>query len=70
MSDAAALLTAEEVAKRLRVSPVSIYRWGKAGVLPSVTIGGVVRFRTADIDAIVSGEKPAPVEPDPKAAAS
>jgi excisionase family DNA binding protein len=54
------LLTAPEVAERARVSVRTVWRWKADGVLPSVQIGDVVRFRRVDVDALLT--------PAPKAA--
>ncbi len=57
------LLTVTEVAHRFRVNPVTVYRWERDGTLEGIRVGGVVRFRAADIDAILN-----PL-PDPEPAA-
>ncbi len=38
------LLTAEALAEILNVAEVSVYRWSKKGLLPSVKIGTALRF--------------------------
>lgn len=38
LSDLPDLLTVREVAQLLRVSPLTIKRWGKAGKLPAIRI--------------------------------
>lgn len=43
------LLTAEEVAKILRVKPQTIYEWAKRGILPSIRLGRLTRFRKSDM---------------------
>ncbi len=43
------LLEADEVAQALRVTRWSIYRWAKAGVIPSGRAGRVVRFELARV---------------------
>lgn len=55
------LLTAAEVAARLRVTVQSVYRWAKPDedgkiVLPAVNVGGIVRFRADDVDALLRSE--------------
>ena len=46
------LLTARDVAERLRVDAKTVRRWRESGRLPpAIEIGGVVRWRTQDIDA-------------------
>lgn len=59
MSDLHDLLTPAEVASRLRVSRASVSRWAKDGVLKPIRVGGTLRFRRADVEALL-----APVEPD------
>jgi excisionase family DNA binding protein len=48
--DPRALLTAEEVAERLRVTKCWIYAEVRAGRLPHVRLGRYVRFRVGAID--------------------
>ena len=50
-------LTIGEVAERLKVSPSWIYKKCKAGIIPHVRIGGMVRFVDRDIDAWVTAHK-------------
>jgi excisionase family DNA binding protein len=49
----APLITAEEVATLLKVSPKSIYRWAKDGLLPAFREGRLVRFLESDVEAFV-----------------
>lgn len=51
MSESPELLKAQEVAKRLRVSIATVYRFARDGTLPSVRVGTVVRFPSDAIDA-------------------
>lgn len=52
------LLTIEEAARLLRVSPVTIWRMVKSGELPAVRVGKkVMRIRKADLAAVIT---PAP----------
>jgi excisionase family DNA binding protein len=45
-------LTAGEVARRLHVSPKTVNRWAKGGLINSlVTLGGHRRFHRDDVDA-------------------
>ena len=48
------ILTVPEVAKRAKVSARTVWRWEKEGVLPSVRVGGLVRFRASDVDALMT----------------
>lgn len=59
------LLTASEVAPLFRVTLPTIYRWAEDGTIPSVRVGGVVRFHRSDIEALLA---PATGDPEPKAA--
>ncbi len=56
MSERLPLLTATEVAARLNVSKALVYRWAREAVVPSVVIGGIVRFRPEDVDALIARE--------------
>ena len=47
-----ALLTADEVAERWKVEPSTVYRWAREGVVPSVRIGGIVRFPARELEAM------------------
>lgn len=51
-----ATLTAGEFAETLQVEESTIYRWARDGVVPSIRIGGVVRFRTQDVEALLRGD--------------
>lgn len=60
MSEASDLMTAAEIAKRLRVSVQTVYRWGEDGTLPgALRVGGVVRFRRADFERLLRDGAPA-----------
>ena len=43
------LLPPEAVARLLACSPKSVYAWAARGLLPSVRLGRLVRFRPADV---------------------
>ena len=43
------LLRPEAVAQLLACSPKTVYAWAASGLLPSVRLGRLVRFRPADI---------------------
>lgn len=56
--DSAKLLTAEEVAERLRVKPATVYQAAADGRLPSIrlwegTRRALVRFRLDDIERVL-----------------
>lgn len=44
------LMTAEEVADRLRVNLGWVYRAARLGQIPAVRVGRYVRFAKADVD--------------------
>ncbi len=50
------LLTADELARVLRVGRTTVYRWAKEGRLPSVKIGKTVRFNRLEIEKIIHGD--------------
>jgi excisionase family DNA binding protein len=50
------LLTVEEAAAALRVSPQFVYRHAHDGDLPSVSVGRAVRIRVSTVRAIIEGE--------------
>jgi excisionase family DNA binding protein len=43
------LLRPEDVADLLACSPKTVYAWATRGVLPSVRLGRMVRFRAQDV---------------------
>jgi excisionase family DNA binding protein len=47
------LVTAEEIAALLKVSPKSIYRWASEGRLPAFREGRLIRFLGSDVEAFV-----------------
>ena len=47
------LVPQDRVAENLHVSPHTLWRWGKQGVLHPVKIGGGVYYRQAEIEAIL-----------------
>ena len=48
------LLTVRQTMELLGVTRSTIYRWEQSGILTAVRIGGVVRFRRADLDRLMS----------------
>jgi excisionase family DNA binding protein len=53
-----ALLSAAEVAVRLKVKAPYVYRLGRDGHLPRVVLpGDVVRFHPDDVDAFIDGKR-------------
>ena len=59
-STSARLLRAKEVAQILGVDPSTVRELVASGDLPSVRFGaqGWHRFRPADVEALIAGEKP------------
>lgn len=57
------LLTPREVAAMFRVDPKTVTRWAQAGKLASVrTLGGHRRYRAADVESLLAGERPRATE--------
>lgn len=63
------LMTMSEVAKVFRVSPSTVHRWGRDGVLPAIVRGGVVRFRRQDIEEALTPTQRATDDEEPHAEA-
>lgn len=55
-TELAQLLTVEEAAAALRVSPQFIYRHAHDGDLPSVSVGKSVRIKVSTVRAIIEGD--------------
>ena len=54
------LLTAEELAERIRVRPSTIRIWAREGLIPAVKIGAkILRFDMDDVLESVKGREPA-----------
>jgi excisionase family DNA binding protein len=52
------ILTVNEVASYLKVSPTTVRKLAKAGKLPYFKIGGSVRFSRRQMAAILKGKEP------------
>lgn len=50
-------LTVPEVAARLRVTAMTIYRWIEDGRLPAMQIGKHYRIRTGDLDEMLDSSR-------------
>lgn len=60
-----ALIDAREAARRLGVSPSTVRRWAYEGSIPVVRLpSGRMRFRLADIQALLEPTPSAPSTPD------
>ena len=47
------MLKVTEVTEKLRVSRSALYRWEESGYLRPVRIGGRVRYRLSDVEAVI-----------------
>jgi excisionase family DNA binding protein len=47
------LLTVKETARLFRVTRKTLERWEAAGILAPTRVGGIVRYRSQDIDALL-----------------
>jgi excisionase family DNA binding protein len=59
------LLNSKELAEYLSLSEKQVWRLKEAGILPSIRLGGAVRFRLSDIDRALNenqGPGKSPVE--------
>lgn len=52
------ILTAEEVAKYLRVHPYTVKRLARAGKIPGFKVGGQWRFQKEAIDKLINNLNP------------
>ena len=50
------LLTVDEVALALRVSPATVYRWASVGTVPVSKVGGVLRIRVDEVERLIGLE--------------
>lgn len=57
------LLTPKDIAAQFGVAPATVYRWIKAGQVPSVRVGRTVRVKRTDLDRILNPD----LEPPPAA---
>jgi len=51
------LLSADQVAQRLKVNKATLWRWGKTGYLTGIKFGAKVRYRESDVKRIESSER-------------
>lgn len=51
------ILIIHDVAKRMNTSKSWVYRKAKAGIIPHVRIGGMIRFIEKDIEAWINAHK-------------
>jgi PTS system nitrogen regulatory IIA component len=55
--DISAIMTAEDVAKYLKITPATVYRLAQKGELPGAKIGRVWRFRKEAIDNLLQEQE-------------
>jgi excisionase family DNA binding protein len=55
--DANIIMTAEDVAKYLKITPATVYRLAQKGELPGAKIGRVWRFRKEAIDNLLQEQE-------------
>ena len=58
------ILTIKEVAEYLKVTERTLYRLAQEGKIPAFKVGASWRFKRADIDAWIEGQKPNTTERD------
>ena len=64
-------MTADEVAEALRIDPETVRRWAREGRLRTVPMPGrALRFRRADVEELLTTDKPAVVRADVEPAES
>jgi excisionase family DNA binding protein len=51
------LLTVKEVAGRLGLKPVSVYKLCSTGALPFIRLGGAIRMAEADVAQLVAARR-------------
>ena len=51
------LLTVDEAAERLKVTPAAVYLWIKEKALPTVRAGSLIRIRTSELNAWLDRER-------------
>jgi excisionase family DNA binding protein len=52
------LLVVREVADLLRISPGTIVKYAKKGIIPGKKVGTVWRFQRAEIEKLIPGKAP------------
>jgi PTS system nitrogen regulatory IIA component len=55
--DISGIMTAEDVAKYLKITPATVYRLAQKGELPGAKIGRVWRFRKEAIDNLLQDQE-------------
>lgn len=49
-------LSPDEAAEKVGVTPITLWRWEKKGVLPRIKIGNKVRYRLSDVQKMMEGK--------------
>jgi excisionase family DNA binding protein len=59
-----AMLTPDEIARRLKVTERTVYNWLKTGLLPGIKLGRLWRVRPADLESFLTPRAEGAVEPE------
>ena len=51
------LYSPKELARKLKVADITVYKWAERGILPSYKLQGVVRFSAEDVLEFLSRRK-------------
>jgi excisionase family DNA binding protein len=62
---AESFLTVPEVAERLRMTPMTIYRWIEDGKLPALQIGKHYRIKESELDRVLADSQVRTAREDP-----
>ena len=57
------LLSQRDAARLMGLSRQTIFRWSRIGILPTVVIAGVRRYRLADLERLAQGATATPDNP-------
>ena len=49
------LLKVEAAAELLKVTPETVYRWARRGILPVVKLGRVLRINRSELERLIDG---------------
>jgi excisionase family DNA binding protein len=47
------LMTVVDVSRLLRCSTITVYKWERAGRLPGIRVGGLLRFKPEDVQRLI-----------------
>jgi excisionase family DNA binding protein len=48
-------MTVVDVSRLMRCSTLTVYRWERAGRLRGIRVGGLLRFKAEDVQALIDG---------------